>query len=91
MRLCRWGAGLAHVGEDFIDDVRVGDICDDSQVAATQSADSHVEFKRAFKALGPGQWRGFGRLALVRTVRWVGRVGFVGAWLARPAGHDPVP
>ena len=29
MRLCWWGAGLAHVGEDFIDDVRVGDISKD--------------------------------------------------------------
>ena len=36
-----------------------------SQVAAKQSADNHVAFKRAFKALGPGQSRGFGRLALV--------------------------
>ena len=36
MGLCQWGAGLAHVGEDFIDDVRIGDICDDSQVAAAQ-------------------------------------------------------
>ncbi len=24
MRLCRWGAGLADVGEDLVDDGRVG-------------------------------------------------------------------
>jgi hypothetical protein len=24
MRLCRWGAGLAYVGENLIDGVRVG-------------------------------------------------------------------
>ena len=36
MRLCRWGAGLAHVGKNLIDGVRVGDICDDSQCATTK-------------------------------------------------------
>ncbi len=34
-----------------------------------------VELERALEALCPGQLCGFGRLALVRTVRWVGRVG----------------
>ena len=55
MRLCRWGAGLAHVGEDFVDDCGVGDVGDDSQVAATQSANGHVELERAFESLRPGQ------------------------------------
>ena len=91
MRLCRWGAGLAHVGKNLIDGVRVGDICDDSQCATTQGAHGDVELERAFKALGPGQSRGFGRLVLVWTARWVGRVRLVGAWLVRPAGHDPGP
>ena len=53
MRLCRWGAGLAHVGKNLIDGVRVGDICDDSQCATTQGAHGDVELERAFKALGP--------------------------------------
>ena len=72
MRLCWWGAGLAHVGEDFIDDVRVGDICDDSQVAATQSADSHVEFERAFKWYVTRRWAKVSREDSVGWL-WFGR------------------
>ena len=53
MRLCWWGAGLAHVGEDFIDDVRVGDICDDAQVSTAQGAYGYVELERAFEPLCP--------------------------------------
>ena len=53
MRLCRWGAGLAHVGKNLIDGVRVGDICDDSQCATTQGAHGDVELERAFESLLP--------------------------------------
>ena len=55
MRLCRWGAGLAHVGKNLIDGARVGDICDDSQCATTQGAHGDVELERAFESLRPGQ------------------------------------
>lgn len=47
------------MGEDLVDDGRVGDICDDSQVAAAQSTDGHVEFESAVKALVPGQSSGY--------------------------------
>lgn len=29
MRLYRWGAGLADLGEDLVDDGGVGDVCND--------------------------------------------------------------
>ena len=89
MRLCRRCAGLADVGEDLVDDGWVGDIRDDPQCAGTQWAEGHVEFERAFKALGPGESRGFGRFHVVRTARLIGRIRLVGAWLEQFAGHEP--
>ena len=55
MRLCGWGAGLADVGEDLIDDGRIGDVCYDPQCAATQRADGDIELESPFESLRPGQ------------------------------------
>ena len=95
MRLYRWGAGLANVGKDVVDDCGIGagalKRAQGPLTTAAERAYGDIELERAFKALGPGQSREFGRLVLVWTARWVGRVMLVGAWLVRPAGHDPGP
>jgi hypothetical protein len=46
--------GRADVGEDFVEDCRVGDIGNDPQRAATQRADGHIELERPLQAVCPG-------------------------------------
>ena len=44
---------MSNVGKDFVDDCRVGDICNNAQVSTAQGAYGDVELERAFEPLCP--------------------------------------
>ena len=70
MRLRRWGAGLVDVGEDLVDDSRVGDVGNDTQCSSTQWAYGHIELESTFEPLRSGQSVWITQFRLI----WTGRL-----------------